>query len=1004
MTTSFKELKDLLTYYYGLSGDLKQLYGDVDLNFHLRTVHGEQYVVKLKKDLSQKESLLFQHQMAGHLVTSGLVMPSAIKSLHQETVLSVRYDQEDYLLSLLTWIDGPLWSSQLPQSDAMLASLGSFLGRMTSALQSFEHPAAHRSITWDNASADWVGGQLHIFPTEKKELIEDLYNQYEFKADARNQLRKSIIHNDANDNNIILGRCGDTVEVKSIIDYGDALHSYTINELANALAYIMMDKHDPASVAMKVIRAYHKEFSLNQGEIELLPLMIATRLMLSVTHSTINHQNDPENEYHQISAEGAWKLLAWFHSADVALMIARFRYACDWAPVGSLVSYAEAEEQDKLKAHPIVDGLHIGNVSFLDLSVDSPLLGHYTNYQNLESFQSMIDRQVQASQSRWGVGRYGEIRPIYTTDGFTELGDEGSQWRTAHLGLDLFGSAGSPVYAPMDGVVHRCKDNGMELDYGPTVILRHEIDNLTFFTLYGHLSQTDLSQLDPGQSIRAGEVFAHFGTASENGGWPPHLHFQIILDLFEHEHNYPGVVLPQELDFWKHVCPDPSTFLQLNLASDIPHANSEQGLLETRKKVLGRSLSISYQRPLHMVRGLGPYLMDKTGRRYLDMVNNVAHVGHEHPKVVEAGRRQMGLLNTNTRYLHEELIAFAEELTATLPPSLSVCHFVNSGSEANELALRMAKVYTGAGDIIAVAHGYHGNTQECINVSSYKFDSPGGAGKPDYVQLLDMPDIYRGAYRDIEAGAEYAAQAATLIVHLERKERKPAALICESILSCGGQIPLPPNYLKLVYEQVRKAGGVCIVDEVQVGIGRVGAHYWGFELSGVVPDIVTIGKPLGNGHPVAAVVTTPEIADAFNNGMEFFNTFGGNPVSCAIGRSVLSVVKEEGLQQHALEIGDHLQKGLLQLQSRYPIIGNVRGVGLFQGFELVADQGTLTPAAKQADYLANRMRDKGVLLSTDGPLHNVIKIKPPMVIQRSDIDMALDLMDQVFGETAMKIG
>ncbi len=1001
MTTD-KGLKALLEDHFGLRGELTQLYGDVDLNFHLLADNGQQFVVKLKKDLSARETLLFQHQLSAHLKAAGLYVPEAVRSCHGETVTQVDYHGEQYLLSLLTWVEGALWSSQLPQSDAMLTSLGNFLGRMSSALASFDHPAAHRSISWDNASADRVGEHLRIFPTGKGQLIETLFSRYIQAAEARSRLRKSVIHNDANDNNIIIDTSEEEVVVKSIIDYGDAVYSYTVNELANALAYVMMDKIDPIVPAMKVISEYHRLFPLEQKEVELLPLLIATRLMTSVTHSTINYQSDPRNDYHQISAAGAWNLLEWFQAADEKLMVAKFRFACGMS-VENLEVFNKYTKDKKFTVHPVVIGLSEQNTTFLDLSVDSPMLGHYTNYQNLAAFQKIVDNELQSGNSSWGIGQYGEIRPIYTSDGFTETGDDGPQWRTVHIGLDIFGPEGTGIHAPLDGVVHSRIDHDIDRDYGPTVILRHDLEQFTFYTLYGHLSRRDLENLKTGDHIKAGQGFAHFGDASENGGWPPHLHFQIMLQLFGNGDNYPGVVLHSELDFWKQVCPDPMRFLKLDIASNLPKQRNEQHLLTSRKKVLGRSLSISYRQPLHMVRGIRQYLMDKTGRRYLDMVNNVAHVGHEHPAVVEAGRRQMGLLNTNTRYLHDELVAFAEELTATLPPTLGVCHFVNSGSEANELALRMAKVYTGAQDIIAVAHGYHGNTQECINVSSYKFDSAGGSGKPDHVQLLDMPDTYRGAHQGANAGAQYAAQVVGLISMLEQKGRKPAALICESILSCGGQVPLPQNYLQTVYEQVRRAGGVCIADEVQVGVGRVGEHYWGFELSGVVPDIVTIGKPLGNGHPLAAVVTTPEIADAFNNGMEYFNTFGGNPVSCAIGRSVLKVVEDQGLQPHALEMGAHLRKGLLELKSRNPIIGDVRGVGLFQGFELVEDQETLTPAAKQADYLVNRMRDKGVLLSTDGPLHNVIKIKPPMVIQQTDIDMAMELMDEVFRETRMKL-
>jgi 4-aminobutyrate aminotransferase-like enzyme len=338
------------------------------------------------------------------------------------------------------------------------------------------------------------------------------------------------------------------------------------------------------------------------------------------------------------------------------------------------------------------------------------------------------------------------------------------------------------------------------------------------------------------------------------------------------------------------------------------------------------------------------HLYDTKGRRYLDTVNNVAHVGHQHPRIVGAARRQLDVLNTNTRYLHENIVLFAEELLATFPEELCVIHFANSGSEANELALRMVEAYTGQKDMIAVEVGYHGNTNGCIAVSSYKFDEKGGKGKPPGTQIVPIPDAYRGIYRGDQTGVAYASHIGRAINDIHAAGRRVGGFICESILSCGGQVVLPDNYLKEAYRLIHASGGLCIADEVQVGFGRVGNHFWGFELQGVVPDIVTMGKPIGNGHPLGAVVTSRRVADAFANGMEYFNTFGGNPVSCAIGREVLKVVQEEGLQAHAIEVGKYLTEQLIDLQSRRPLIGDVRGPGLFLGIELVKNQETLMPA------------------------------------------------------------
>ena len=414
-------------------------------------------------------------------------------------------------------------------------------------------------------------------------------------------------------------------------------------------------------------------------------------------------------------------------------------------------------------------------------------------------------------------------------------------------------------------------------------------------------------------------------------------------------------------------------------------------LLEARRRSLGPSLSISYREPLHIIRGWRQHLYDSAGRAYLDCVNNVAHVGHSHPRVVEAAARQMRLLNTNTRYLDHQLVDYIERLTATLPDPLRVVYLVCSGSEANELALRLARAHTGRSGVIVVETAYHGNTNALIEISPYKFDGPGGRGCPPHVQVVPMPDRYRGRYHEPESGPRYAA----FVAEAARRGEPPAAFFCESALSCAGQVILPEGYLREAFAAVRQAGGVCVADEVQTGFGRAGTHFWMFQTQGVVPDIVTLGKPIGNGHPMGAVVTTPEIAASFANGMEYFNTFGGNPVSCAVGLAVLDVIRDEGLQENARDTGDYLLEGLRNLAERHPLIGDVRGQGLFLGFEMVRDRETREPADGEAAELVNRMKDLGILLSTDGPLHNVIKIKPPLVFSRADADRVLERLDPV---------
>jgi 4-aminobutyrate aminotransferase-like enzyme len=422
--------------------------------------------------------------------------------------------------------------------------------------------------------------------------------------------------------------------------------------------------------------------------------------------------------------------------------------------------------------------------------------------------------------------------------------------------------------------------------------------------------------------------------------------------------------------------------------------------LSARRELLGKNLSVSYQQPLKIVRGWMQYLYDDTGRAFLDVYNNVPLVGHSHPRVVRAVQEQVALLNTNTRYLHDNVTRYAERLTRLLPEPLRVCYFVNSGSEANELALRLARAHTGREDVIVLEHAYHGHTTTLIDISPYKFDGPGGGGRKPWVHVAPIPDDYRGPYRreDADAGKKYAQHVAEIVENIHAEGRSVAAYIAETMPSVAGQIVFPPGYLAETYKHMRAAGGVCIADEVQVGFGRLGTHFWGFETQGVIPDIVVLGKPIGNAFPLAAVVTTQEIATSFNNGMEFFSTFGGNPVACAAGLAVLEVLEDEHLQGNASRVGSYLISRLKALQAKHPLLGDVRGLGLFLGLDLVLDRDTRAPAPRQASYVVNRLREHGILTGTDGPHDNVIKLRPPLIFSQADADLFVTSLGAVLAE------
>ncbi|XP_060935052.1 5-phosphohydroxy-L-lysine phospho-lyase [Limanda limanda] len=430
------------------------------------------------------------------------------------------------------------------------------------------------------------------------------------------------------------------------------------------------------------------------------------------------------------------------------------------------------------------------------------------------------------------------------------------------------------------------------------------------------------------------------------------------------------------------------------------HKLKKEETLALRKRLIGQSIRLFYSDdPVKIVRARGQYLFDENDRRYLDCISNVHHVGHCHPSVTKAAAAQMELLNTNSRFLHDNIVLYADRLAATLPEKLCVFYFVNSGSEANDLALRLAQQYTQHEDVIVLDHAYHGHLMSLIDISPYKFRKL--AGQKEWVHVAPLPDTYRGNYRENHPnpGQAYADTVKDLIEDVHRKGRKISAFFAESLPSVGGQIIFPQGYSAKVAEYVHSAGGVVVADEVQTGFGRVGSHFWAFQLQGpgFCPDIVTMGKPMGNGHPLSCVATTVEIAEAFTaSGVEYFNTFGGNPVSCAIGLAVLDVIEEEDLRGNAMKVGSYLKELLAKLQTRHQIIGDVRGVGLFVGLELVTDREQKTPATQTAALVVKRLKEEDrICVSTDGPWESVVKFKPPMCFSMEDAELVVQCIDRI---------
>ncbi len=418
-------------------------------------------------------------------------------------------------------------------------------------------------------------------------------------------------------------------------------------------------------------------------------------------------------------------------------------------------------------------------------------------------------------------------------------------------------------------------------------------------------------------------------------------------------------------------------------------------ILEKRQAMLAPSLSLSYKKPVQMYRAAFQYMFDPSGNTYLDAYNNIPQVGHCHPRISQVISSQVRKLNTNTRYLYQELTDYTEKLLSHFPPVLNKVFLVNSGSEAGDLALRIARHFTQRKGVAVLENGYHGHSSATIEASAYKFEGKGGSGPKEHILRLSLPKLYQGEFT---SASEYVEDAKKRIESYglarnydpDANPHWPAALIAEPVSGCGGQVPLAPGYLNGLKPFLEANGILTIMDEVQTGFGRLGDHFWGFQMLGIVPDLVVLGKPMGNGHPMGAVVTTEAIAEAFANGMEFFSSFGGNPVSCAVGLEVLKIIEEEELQENAKVVGEYYREELRKLQVEYPVIGDVRGHGLFIGFEFTTPKGQ--PDTETAQRVKEEMKEKYILLSTDGPFDNVIKSKPPLCFTKKNVDQVVSTL------------
>jgi 4-aminobutyrate aminotransferase-like enzyme/Ser/Thr protein kinase RdoA (MazF antagonist)/murein DD-endopeptidase MepM/ murein hydrolase activator NlpD len=989
-------LLQLLERDYGLRGQLTALPGEHDTNLHLSD-GAQSCLVKVGTVTCDRDLIDMQIAALDHLATRQLPwhLPRVMRSVADAGRCELTTNIGTQPVWITTWVPGDLLANLAAVDERHCALLGNALGQLDCALRDFHHPHATRQLKWDLRQSQWI--EPHIDAIEAPDLrgmVADAYAGFERIQAALAAVPQGIIHNDANDYNVLIAGNGEQ-RTLGLIDFGDMCYTARIGEVAIAATYAAMLLPDPLRAIDAVAAGYHQHADLQADELALLLPLIKLRLAVSIVNATVQQQLRPDDPYVTVSQIGANRLLRFLHGRDDLVACERLRAQCGMDPSPAPSRIATYLRQHRSRHERVLaTATPLETACVLDLSFDSTTGGDNPLRFDVDEAACRIRAAMQATSSDLAIGRYAEPRPIYTDAAFGETSPNGNR-RTVHLGIDVFAPAGTEVMTPLAGTVHDTEVCADHLDYGGLVILRHQLpDGTAFGTLYGHLDPESIAELCPGQSIAAGESFARLGEPDVNGGWPPHLHLQVLAADPRRLPEVPrGVADPDDLEAHLRIYPDPSDLLGLP-AARVVYRDTTQQLQDARQQHFAGNLKTSYEQPIALVRGLGHIVFDSQGRRYLDAYNNVPHVGHCHPHVVRAIQQQTALLATNTRYLHEGMQRYADRLRELLPAELAVCFFTPSGSEANELALRLMRKHTGAIDLCVMDHGYHGHTTGTMAISPYKFRQPGAPAKPDWVHVTAQPDVYRGEHTGADAGERYASEVAASIDALQTQGRALAGYLCECLPSVGGQMELPRGFLASVYAKVRAAGGLCVADDVQTALWRTGSHAFGFEQQGVVPDVLVLGKPLGNGFPLGAVITTKAVAESFADGPEFFSTFGGSTVAMAAGNAVLDVLRDEHLAENARTIGECLLSGLRELQQRYEVIGDVRGAGLFLGVELVTDRTSKQPATSAANWIKNQMRKHRILIGTDGPHDNVLKIRPPMSFDAEAAHCLLTALDR----------
>jgi 4-aminobutyrate aminotransferase-like enzyme/Ser/Thr protein kinase RdoA (MazF antagonist) len=947
---SEEQAEEILATHYGLQARATSLGSNQDKNFVVTGADGEIVgVLKIANPAFNATEIEAQDLAADRIAeaepTLRMAVPLPNLAGEKCTAMAGLVDGTAYV-RLLRFLSGGTLIDRGYLSPTAIAGLGEVAARVSRALEDFRHPGLDRVLQWDLRYGTAVVAELISYvadPLHRARLeaaARDAWGRIAPLADA---LPRQAVHLDLTDANVVVSPSAGGSVPDGVIDFGDLSDSWAVSELAiTASSVLGHPGSEPISI-LPAVRAFHAIRPLSPAEVDALWPLLVLRTAVLIVSGAQQATLDPDNPYLTDQSGGEWRMFEQATSVPIDVMTAVIR-----ADLGL------ATQPEPLPG--ILIDVDPSSVVTLDLATTSDVYDFA--FEADGSLRAGIEDELARAAVQNGaelvVTQYGQPRLSRTRKLSQDSPD------VVATGISIWPASSVGLMAPWDGEIHGSTLRGADYE----------------LTLTG----VDMAS----GSVRAGDRLADApaGAWVEVGvrrvGAPPAPHF-VRSELA------PG---------WLAHTRDPRPLLGLPAAEAV----SADDLLSRRDASFAPVQEFYYRKPPQIERGRRHYLMSTAGRTYLDMVNNVTVLGHAHPRIADTAARQLRKLNTNSRFNYAAVVEFSERLAALLPDPLDTVFLVNSGSEASDLAIRLATATTGRRDVVAVREAYHGWTYGTDAVSTSTADNPNAlATRPDWVHAVESPNSFRGKYRGAEA-VKYAGEAVQQISRLVADGRPPAAFICESVYGNAGGMALPDGYLQQVYTAVRGFGGLAISDEVQVGYGRLGEWFWGFMQQDAVPDIVSIAKSTGNGYPLGAVITSRAVADGFRSQGYFFSSTGGSPLSCAIGMTVLDVLRDEGLQENAKRVGAHLKARLQALQDKHPIIGTVHGIGLYLGVEMIRDPETLEPAPEETSAICDRMLELGVIIQPTGDHMNILKTKPPLCIDIESADFYVDTLDRVLTE------